>query len=363
MTSFLCNPFNILRHVHPEAAGRIAFKKGGGQTTNTVTQQDIPEEFLPYYERMLARSEAESLRGYTPYGAPRLAQPGQDITQSRGMVRDIASRGMPGIAAAQGVVANAIGQAQGIPTGPYQYTQAQFSDAGTMDAGIASQYMSPYMQSVVDAQKARAAEDFDIATAGRNAAAIQAGAFGGSRQAVQQGLAERDLLTRQGEIQAQGLQSAYEDAARRFEADRAARFSVEGARAGEVGRVQGAQAGENRAAGQFNLDRLGFTSDQAARYATLAEAARAGDIQSAQLLETIGNASRAEQQAGLDLAYEDFLRQQGYNRDQVGFQSNILRGLPVANAGTTTNSVPYNPVQQALGMGISALGLYRGLTA
>lgn len=364
MSDMMYNPFSILRHVHPEMAGRIAFKGGGSQnTTSTVTQQDIPKEFFPYFERLLQRGEAESLKPYTPYTGSRLALPGADVNQSRDMIRDIAAQGTPGVDFATGIVGDAIGQAQGIGTGPYQFSQAQFTDAGTMTPQMATQYMSPYMQAVVDQQKARALEDFQIAESGRNAAAVSAGAFGGSRQAVQEGMAERDFLARQNEIQAQGLQAAYDEAARRFEADRQARFATEGARAGELGRVQAGQAAENRAAGQFDLERLGFTSDQAARIANLTEAARAGDIQSAQLLETIGRAQQAEEQAGLDLAYEDFLRQQNWNREQLNLQSGLLRGLPIANAGTQTSLIPYNPVQQALGMGISALGLYRGLTA
>lgn len=361
--SLLINPINILRHVHPEMAGRVVFKGGGGSTTSTVTQQSIPKEFYPYFERLLVRGEEESLKPYEAYTGQRLAQPGQDVGASRDMVRQIAAEGTPGVDYATGVVSGAIGEAQGMGQGPYQFSQASFTDAGTMTPQDATGYMSPYIQSVVDAQKAKAMEDYQMAESGRNAAAVSAGAFGGSRQAVQESLAERDLLTRQGEIQSAGLQAAYEDASRRFEADRAARFQTETARAGELGRVQGAQAGENRAAGEFDLARLGFTSDQAARIANLTEAARAGDIQSAQLLETIGRAQQAEQQAGLDLAYEDFLRQQGWNREQLGLQSSLLQGLPIANAGTTTSLVPYNPVQQALGMGISALGLYRGLTA
>lgn len=363
MTSFLCNPFSILRHVHPEAAGRIAFKKGGGTTTSTVTQQDIPKEFYPYFERLLVRGEEESLRPYQEYTGQRLATPGADVAQSRDIIRDVAAAGTPGIDYAKDVVQGNIQQAGGMGIGPYQFSQANFSDAGTMDAAAATQYMSPYIQNVVDIQKAKAMEDFQMAEAGRNAAAVSAGAFGGSRQGVQEALAERDLLTRQGEIQAQGLQAAYDEAARRFEADRQARFAIEGARAGETGRVQGAQAGENRAAGEFDLRRLGFTADQAAQYANLSEAARAGDIQAAQLLETIGRAQQGEEQAGLDLAYEDFLRQQNWNREQLGLQSGLLRGLPIAPTGTSTTMIPYNPVQQALGMGISALGLYRGLTA
>jgi hypothetical protein len=63
------------------------------------------------------------------------------------------------------------------------------------------------------------------------------------------------------------------------------------------------------------------------------------------------------------MTYQDFLRQQQYPAQQLGFYSNTLRGLPVADAGTTTTMQPQaSPMQQALGAGISLLGLYRGLT-
>jgi hypothetical protein len=338
--------------------------KGGGQsTTSTVTQQDIPKEFYPYFERLLVRGEEESLRDYQPYGGQRLALPGQDVNQSRGMIRDLAANGTPGVDQAAGIVQDNIGDVEGMMgQSPYQFSQAQFSDPSTMTPEMAQSYMSPYMQNVVDAQKAKATEDYQMAEAGRNASAVSAGAFGGSRQAVMEGMAQRDLLTRQGDIQSQGLQSAYADANARFEADRAARFATEGARAGELGRVQGSQAEENRAGQSFDLQALGFKGDQAAQLAQLSEAARAGDIQAAQLLETIGRGQQSEEQAGYDLSYEDFVRQQGYNQDQLNVMSSLLRGLPIAPTGTQTQMVPYNPIQQALGAGISALGLYRGMS-
>jgi CRISPR/Cas system-associated protein endoribonuclease Cas2 len=70
----------------------------------------------------------------------------------------------------------------------------------------------------------------------------------------------------------------------------------------------------------------------------------------------------AREQAGLDVAYQDFLRQQGYPMEQLGAYSQFIRGLPVQGAGTTTSYQPQpSPLQQALGAGISAYGLYRGL--
>jgi hypothetical protein len=105
---------------------------------------------------------------------------------------------------------------------------------------------------------------------------------------------------------------------------------------------------------------MGFSAEQASLVADLEEQARTGDIQAAQLLETIGRAQEAKSQAGLDIDYGDYLRQQGYNKEQIGFMSGILQGLPLRDAGTITEQTPYNPVQQALGAGLAGLSLYRG---
>jgi hypothetical protein len=110
------------------------------------------------------------------------------------------------------------------------------------------------------------------------------------------------------------------------------------------------------------LDAAGKAGQQ---LTSLGQEARAAEIQNAQLLEAIGRAQQGEAQAGLDIGYQDFLRQQGYPAEQLGFYSDILRGLPVANAGTTTQtgSVYTNPAQQALGAGLTGLSLYKAYGA
>ena len=79
------------------------------------------------------------------------------------------------------------------------------------------------------------------------------------------------------------------------------------------------------------------------------------------MLEKVGRDIQREEQAGLDIAYEDFVRQRDYPREQLQFLSSILRGVPVQPSTETTKLQSYNPVQQLLGTGISALGLYKGI--
>lgn len=353
--------------------------KGRSHTTSTVTQQSIPREFYPYFERMLIRGEEQSLQPYVPYTGPRLAGQSSDTLMSQDMIRDIATAGQPALDMATGLTAQNALAAQNFSQNPAYvfspysgFSEFGFTDTGTFDGSAAAQYMSPYIQSVLDLQKERATRDYLEAMGGRNARAVSAGAFGGSRQAVAESLAERDLLDRMRDIDATGLQAAYTDAQRMFEADRMARLQREAAQAGErarvqggeaseLARVQGSQAGEYLARDQLGLEALAQSSSMATALAQLAEQARAGNIQAAQLLELVGRSNEAREQAALDLAYEDFLQQREYPMAQLQQLTAMIHGLPVQSAGTTTTQVPYNPIQQALGMGISALGLYNAM--
>jgi hypothetical protein len=93
---------------------------------------------------------------------------------------------------------------------------------------------------------------------------------------------------------------------------------------------------------------------------------RESDIQNAQLLDTIGRSQQQEGQQGLDLGYQEYLTKQGFTQNQIANMSNMLQGLPVANAGNsqgTTNTVgtPATPGfgQQVLGAGLTGLSLYK----
>ena len=103
-----------------------------------------------------------------------------------------------------------------------------------------------------------------------------------------------EALSRQlAEIQALGQQKAFESAQSQFERDRAAR---------ESGERLGLSAAES-------------ATQQAQSLAALGDRARAGDVQAAQLLEQIGKDAQATDQAGLDLAYEDFVRQRDFPKE------------------------------------------------
>ena len=436
----------------------------GKQVAAGTTQRttNLPEYADPYFRRLLQGAEEASMpfdpvtgqSTYMPYQGERLAPSSMygDIQGSRAMTRGIAQSGIAGMGEAMGaqragmaaqqegmgaqqegmdVTRRGIGYTEeGIgnlrdigqyDTGrfdPYSqfrmanYNQFGFQQPERFGGMAAAQYMSPYMDAVVDEQKRGAMQDFRRQQAGRDAAAVQAGAFGGSRQAVGDYLSEEGLMDTLGGIEATGRQQAFQQAAQQFGADREARMQaerqqaaelsrVQAGRAGEMGRVQGAEASElgriqsaleqsrqfgagqalaaeqaaMQGAGQLNtfaqglgglgmnVGRLGMNVGSLGQsLAGLGERQRAADIQGAQLLETVGRDIRAEDQGRLDLAYEDFTRQRDYPMKQYERFANLLRGIPTQMGYEDTRLQQYNPIRQALGAGISALGLYRGLT-
>ena len=447
---------------------------------STVRQTNLPEYADPYFRRMLQGAEDSlmpfqddlsspiydddgNITGfgqestYTPYQGERIAPSANygDIQASRAMIRGIAQQGIAGMEEGMGAQREGMGaqrEGMGIARrgvgyteegignlrGIGQYDTGQFSQSDfdpyskfrqanyneydfqqpDMFTGQAVQnYMSPYMQNVVDVQKQQAQLDFDRSQAGRDASAVQAGAFGGSRQAVGDYLAQEGLARQMGDIQATGQQQAFQQAATQFGADRAAQMDMErlrgaelarvqAGRAGELGRVQTGEVGETarvQAASAAEQARVQQAIEQSRQFGAgqalaaeqgaigaagqmgtmgqgigalgmnvgslgqslvgLGEKQRAADIQGAQLLETIGRDIRAEDQARLDMSYEDFARQRDYPMQQYEKMAGILRGVPVTPNVEEQRMVSYNPLQQALGAGISGLGLYKGLTA
>jgi hypothetical protein len=324
--------------------------KGGGapqQPTNqTVTQTNLPEYAKPYFTNLLKRAEAESYREYEPYGGERIAgfTPAQLAVQQETMGMETPGQfgvgtGMAGAGGMQGLQ---YGQA-GVGLG------ALGAQAGQQYMGMATNpfatqaFMSPYMQNVVDVQKQAALRDAQMANLAGNLGAARQGTYGGARQLLAQTERERALAGKLGEIQATGSQKAYEDAqqAMQYGADiglRGLGVGLQGIGAGLQGAQQATQAGAT-------LGQLG-TAEQAA------------DLQRLTAQAAIGEQQRALEQQKLDTAYADFLRQRDYPMEQLGYYSNILRGLPVGLSSTQTTSAPPPSIASQIGgLGLAGLGI------
>ena len=225
-----------------------------------------------------------------------------------------------------------------------------------------SRFMSPYQQAVTDVAKREAVRQSDILGGQIGERAAQSGGLGGYREAILQAERQRNLGQQLGDIQTKGDQAAFESAVRQVGAERAAdlagsQFDLRSMAQQEADR----QAEERFRQSGFDLSsRYGLAGADFMR-------GLGGDIQRDTLgrigaLQNIGSQQRALQQAGYDTGYQDFLRQQGAGQQNLGFLSNILRGVPVTpQQQVSTYQQQPGLFQSLAGLGLGGLGLYRGM--
>jgi hypothetical protein len=82
--------------------------------------------------------------------------------------------------------------------------------------GIASQYMNPYLQSVLTPQMEELRRQNDITNMKANAGLTSAGAFGGGRQAIMNAENNRNLMQEMNKTVGQGYANAYDKAMQQF---------------------------------------------------------------------------------------------------------------------------------------------------
>jgi hypothetical protein len=143
----------------------------------------------------------------------------------------------------------------------------RYTSEATSPLGVA-RFMSPYTSAVTDAQVAAAQRQADIARVQRQSQAARAGAFGGSRQAIEQAEADRALATQLDTIRATGLQQAY---------DKAVQAQQFGANLGLQG-LGSAQTGLGTALQGGQLGLSGIGQAMAGQQAGLAGLGQAGQL-------------------------------------------------------------------------------------
>jgi hypothetical protein len=92
--------------------------------------------------------------------------------------------------------------------------------------GSAEAYMSPYIQNALQPTLQEMQRQADIQATRANAQAVGAGAFGGSRQAIERAEANRNLLRSKSDVIAQGMQGAFSSAQQQFNAEQQARLAA-----------------------------------------------------------------------------------------------------------------------------------------
>jgi hypothetical protein len=370
------------------ATGLFEYGKGGGGAPppqqNTSTQSDLPEYAQPFYEELMKQAGKQTyttdsagnvtgVQEKPAYGGDRLAGFTEDQTNVQAGIRGLGARPefeeaitetetIGGLGA--GVAASGLGAASAFTPGAVadigMATPAEF------DGAAASRYMSPYQSNVTDIQLAEARRQADIAKSGRGMGSINRGTFGGGRQALMEGEADRNLAMQLGQIQATGSQDAYKNAQAQFQADQARQMQASQANLqADVAGRQLTQQGEQFGAGlQKDLGLAGMQMGlgAAAQKGTLSSSDQVSQLQLLQSQAASGAEQQALQQEIDNLAYQEFMEAQDYQKKQLEYQSNILRGTAGALGSTQTQ---YTPAPSLAGQitsgGLAGLGLYNAL--
>lgn len=190
--------------------------------------------------------------------------------------------------------------------------------------GSVQDYMSPYVQNVLDRQMAEARRQSDISGQSDQAKMAQAGAFGGSRDALMRSERDRNLQTNLSGIESTGLNTAWNNA----QNQRNTAAQIQQGLGSALGSI-GSQQSQSELAGIGAL-------------------ANAGETQ------------RNIEQQGITADINQFNNERDWPYKQLQFQQSLLSGLPT---GTQTQSVGTTPYDQFGSAVTTATDLYNKIKA
>ena len=268
------------------------------------SQSTLSPNFAPYVYGMLGKGWEAANMPFMPYMGQRFAYGEMDPTT--GMYK-------PGYSSLETEAFKGLGA-----MGTYDPTKF---NTGLGPLGSVQDYMNPYLSSVSDIEAREARREADIGRQSEQARLAQAGAYGGSRQAIMESERQRNLGTQIGDIRSKGLQAAF-DRAQKQRLDEAG-LGLEGQRLGEASRQFGAQQD------------LRTLADQLAG----------------------GREERRIAQEPLDFGYQQFQESMRYPRDQASYMSSLLQGLPLRSTGYVPGTEGQSAATAAIGGGLGAYGM------
>ena len=275
----------------------------------TVTSQKLAEEISPFYKDLLAKSQAlynqQTEEGYTPYTAPTMAQFSPEQQQ--------AFSGIQGLVGSQKPV----------------YDEGMALTRGTtrrFTPQTAQALMNPYQQAVTDIEKRNIQENYESKVLPElRAQAAQIQPYGGSRQAILEGMASDTNQRLLADVQAKGSLTSYNDAQRLF-ADQ--------------------------------IRREGAAASQLPTLASASYKTQAGELGA---LQAVGEEKQKQTQSALDEAYRTYLEEKRFPETSMGQYQAVVQGFPALRQEIQRSAPPPQPsmANQLIG-GLGTLGSLYG---
>ena len=317
--------------------------------------QEVKQEQIvrlaPFQEEYLADifASAKALTGegsQMPFSAQQLA----DLSPAQQQAIQQAMGGIGGFQPYLQTGAEAMGQGVGaLGAGLGTIGQALDRTAGaTYDFTPESyqEFMDPYMEDVIQRQYQDIADQGMKQRAQLGAGAVSSGAFGGSRQGVAEAELAKGVMEQQArtgaQLRSQGFQQASNLAQQAAQQQAAQRLS-QAQLTGQLGQTTGALGAQ--------IGQLGTAT------AGLGQLGQQMGVQDVNTLLGIGSLEQGQSQKALDIARANALAEQALPYQQVGFMSDIFRGVPsLQQTYSTTTSPGPSTGSQLLGLGLAGLG-------
>lgn len=309
-------------------------------TTTTTQQSGLSDWAAPYVSNYLGRAQALGDSDYQVYQGPLTADVSPLQLQSMAGISGLLQPGQFG--AATDAASGAVGGIQSLG----QFAPTQFG-TGTFTPEMAQRYMNPYLQAALNPQLAEARRQSDVSRMQDDSRLTQAGAYGGSRQAIMDSERDRNLQTSLNNIMGAGYATAYDKAAGQFNTEQGRDLDAQ--RASEQSRQFGAG---NDLAG------YGLQLQGANTLGSLGTQEGTSDLARLRQLMDAGNTERGIESEGVNADHNEFLRQADFDYNNVNFMRDALSGLPVSSVSNTTPDA--STMNQLIGLLIASQGMARG---
>lgn len=285
----------------------------GSSTTN------VPQWLSDYTQGLLSQANVVAGQPYQPYGGPRIAGTTPEQEQAYALTQGNTGKYKP-------MLEGAAGSTQGILGQLSSSVGQNMAGASRTFPQAAGEYMNPYMDNVTNRATELANRNFDEKLMpGIKDMFTRSGQYGSTRMADTVMKGARDV--------SENLQSAADASLAQGYQTAGTQFATDASRQGTL--AQMGISGSNQAAGQLG---------------DMAQALQGMGLKDAAALEAVGKTKQGQNQQGLDLAYSDFMKQQGYPKEQADWMSNIIRGIPnsaVPTSTTETKTAPYQGEMQS----------------
>lgn len=346
---------------------------GSSSPQTSTVSQEIPKEMKPFlFGDQGIMTEAQKLYGQG-MNLPdyRVAGLSPEHQQAAGLAHAGIGGYLPALTAASNAAGSGIAATQGalnlVPGAlsaaqPYQTGSAATGYGATQayDPSSYQSFMNPYMEDVVRQSESDIARQGGMQAQGLRSQAVGAGAFGGSRQGVEQRELGRNVAEQQAKtssaLRASGYQSAQDMAQKAFEAQqlRQADYSKLlgnlGTAYGQLG-LQGAQTAGQLGSGLWSL---------AAQMGGLGELGQTLNIRDIGTMMDVGSMYQTQNQAELEAQRLNQMQGVMSPWQALSQYASVVQGMPMMPMGSQTSSQPGpSAASQIAGLGMGLGGLYQ----